>query len=207
MARNGSSWRSHVSLGLVALLVVIAVTWIVARGGDGRVVAQDAPTVQVTEIDGVGAILTDADDMSLYVFDPDGPNESTCADGCAEVWPPLVLEEGDPVAPPELAGVLSTFTRADGRRQVAYDERPLYLYIGDQQPGDVRGDGIDGIWHLARPESVAPQASPTPAPIPTPTPTPTPVPTPAATPISTPPPTPAPTPVPPPPPVEPYTPY
>ncbi|MGH2598852.1 MAG: COG4315 family predicted lipoprotein [Dehalococcoidia bacterium] len=196
MARNGSRWRSQAGVWLAVLLVAMAATWIVARGGGGAVVAQDAPTVQVAEIDGVGAILTDSNGMSLYVFDPDGPNESTCTDGCAEIWPPLVLDEGDPVAPPELQGVLSAFTRADGRRQVAYDERPLYLYIGDEQPGDIRGDGIDGIWHLARPETdAAPQASPTPSPAPAPSPVATPVPMPA--------PTPAPTPAP----SEPYTPY
>ncbi len=27
----------------------------------------------------------------------------------------------------------------------------MYLYIGDSIPGDVDGDGADGVWHVARP--------------------------------------------------------
>ena len=42
-------------------------------------------------------------------------------------------------------------TRTDGKKQVTLDGHPLYTYAGDVAPGDVNGDGIGGVWHLARP--------------------------------------------------------
>jgi predicted lipoprotein with Yx(FWY)xxD motif len=28
---------------------------------------------------------------------------------------------------------------------------PLYEYIGDKKPGDTNGQGIDGLWSVAKP--------------------------------------------------------
>jgi predicted lipoprotein with Yx(FWY)xxD motif len=27
---------------------------------------------------------------------------------------------------------------------------PLYLWQGDKKPGDITGDGVGGVWHLAK---------------------------------------------------------
>ena len=88
-------------------------------------------------------ILAASNGMTLYTFDPDPPGMSVCNVGCIETWPPLVLSAGEPVAPPGLAGALTTFVRADGRRQVAYAGRPLYFYDGDRQPGGPGQSGVD----------------------------------------------------------------
>jgi predicted lipoprotein with Yx(FWY)xxD motif len=29
--------------------------------------------------------------------------------------------------------------------------KPLYRYAGDAQAGDVNGDGVGGVWHVAKP--------------------------------------------------------
>ncbi len=136
---------------LITLALVMSAAWIGVRVESGRIAAQAAPTVQVAMAGDLGAILADESGMSLYVFDRDEPNASTCNDRCAETWPPLLLDTGDPVAPPDVVGALTTFTRSDGRRQVAYRDRPLYRYAGDTQPGDTTGDGVGGVWHLAMP--------------------------------------------------------
>jgi predicted lipoprotein with Yx(FWY)xxD motif len=141
--------KAGMAFGVFVMAVLVA--WVV-RIEVGRVTAQAAPTVQIAMAGDAGAILTDADGMTLYVFDRDESNVSNCADRCAETWPPLLLDSGDPVAPPDLVGELTVFTRADGRRQVAYRGQPLYRYTGDSQPGDTTGDGVGGVWHLARPE-------------------------------------------------------
>jgi predicted lipoprotein with Yx(FWY)xxD motif len=148
-------WHSRTQrVGIAFGVVVIAAlsVWVIVQYESGRVVAQPAPTVQIAMAGDLGAILTDADGMTLYIFDRDEPNVSNCNDRCAETWPPLLLDSGDPVAPPDLAGELTVFTRADGRRQVAYRGQPLYRYAGDTQPGDTTGDGVGGVWHLARPD-------------------------------------------------------
>jgi predicted lipoprotein with Yx(FWY)xxD motif len=147
---HGRQQRIGVALGVFAI-VALAI-WGIVRYEGGRVTAQPAPTVQIAMAGDHGAILTDADGMTLYIFDRDEQNVSNCNDRCAETWPPLLLDSGDPVAPPDLTGALTVFTRADGRRQVAYRGQPLYRYAGDSQPGDTSGDGIGGIWHLARPD-------------------------------------------------------
>jgi predicted lipoprotein with Yx(FWY)xxD motif len=40
--------------------------------------------------------------------------------------------------------------RDDGRLQWARDGKPLYFFAGDAQPGDARGDGMSGAWHVLR---------------------------------------------------------
>lgn len=93
-----------------------------------------------------GTVLTDGDGMTLYVFDNDTPGVSNCNGDCAVNWPPLAAAEG--ATPQDKFGII---TRADGSRQWAYDGAPLYLWINDSAPGDITGDGVRGIWHLARP--------------------------------------------------------
>ena len=86
--------------------------------------------------------------MSLYTYDKDGPLSSTCSGDCAAKWPPATLPQGS-----ELGENYSLFQREDGSWQIAYKGRPLYLYAGDSRPGDINGDGIGGVWHLAKPET------------------------------------------------------
>lgn len=90
--------------------------------------------------------------LTLYVFDNDSPGQSACNAGCSATWPPLTLAAGQELAAqPDIAANFSTFTRADGSTQVAYNGRPLYHYGNDASPGDIRGDGIGGVWHIAAP--------------------------------------------------------
>lgn len=91
-------------------------------------------------------LLTDVKGLSLYTFDPDGPNQSNCYDGCAKAWPPILISA-------EVAATLedgfSSAKRKDGTIQLTFDSKPLYLYVGDKKPGDIKGDGLGGVWHLA----------------------------------------------------------
>lgn len=103
--------------------------------------------VTVTVVDSaLGSILADGDGNTLYVFEPDGRGESTCYEGCAAAWPPLT---GDVTAgagaDPSLLGAT---TRTDGSSQVTYGGWPLYYYSGDAAPGDVNGQGVNGVWYV-----------------------------------------------------------
>jgi predicted lipoprotein with Yx(FWY)xxD motif len=143
-ARHRKTARRAAAL-LVAGLVVLAL----ARGA-AQVRAQDSTTVMIADAGGT-LILTGANGMTLYIFDRDSAGMSACTGGCAMTWPPLLLAEGDPVPPADLPGVLAVITRADGGRQVTYNDMPLYFYARDQRPGDTTGDGVGGVWHLAKP--------------------------------------------------------
>lgn len=41
--------------------------------------------------------------------------------------------------------------RKDGTLQVSYKGQPLYLWVNDTNPGDMTGDGVMDVWHIARP--------------------------------------------------------
>ncbi len=90
--------------------------------------------------------LMDANKMTLYVFDKDSKGVSNCYDACAEKWPPLLGEKGM-----KLPHGYSLIERKDGTLQIAYKGMPLYLWFKDHNPGDMTGDGVKGVWHVARP--------------------------------------------------------
>lgn len=93
-----------------------------------------------------GDVVTDDAGMSLYTFDPDTTTESTCYDACEAHWPPALVAAEDVVAAP-----FSTTVRRDGSLQLTLNGDPLYRFAGDHAPGDINGDGLGGVWHLARP--------------------------------------------------------
>lgn len=50
--------------------------------------------------------------------------------------------------------MLATTTRPEGGTQIAYNGHPLYLYKGDQKPGDTKGEGLTafgGSWFALTP--------------------------------------------------------
>ena len=105
----------------------------------GLAQAQEPATVQDNR-------LVDAQGMTLYTYGKDKEGESRCTEECANIWPPLIAEEG---AQP--SGKWSLVTRQDGTAQWAYDGKPLYTYAKDKQPGDTTGDTLMGVWHVAKP--------------------------------------------------------
>jgi predicted lipoprotein with Yx(FWY)xxD motif len=48
-------------------------------------------------------------------------------------------------------GDFSLVTRGSGAKQWVYKGKLLYTYDGDSKPGDITGDGKDGVWHVAKP--------------------------------------------------------
>ena len=96
--------------------------------------------------------LVGPDGMTLYVFDKDTtPNKSACAAGqCLTAWP-ILTATGTPTAGAGVTGALATFARDDGATQVSYNGKPLYYFAADAKAGDTTGDGVGGIWHIAKP--------------------------------------------------------
>ena len=48
-------------------------------------------------------------------------------------------------------GDYTIITRDDGTRQWAYKGKPLYLWVKDAKAGDVTGDNVNNVWHVAKP--------------------------------------------------------
>lgn len=93
-----------------------------------------------------GEVFVDEQGMTLYTFDKDADGSSACSGECAAKWPP-VLAANDAQA----TGEFTLVTRDDNSRQWAYRGRPLYRWVQDKQPGDITGDKVGGVWHLATP--------------------------------------------------------
>lgn len=87
--------------------------------------------------------LVDARGRTLYLFEADTSDTSTCAGGCASAWPP-VTATGTPKAGGDArSDLLGTTTRKSGDTQVTYHGHPVYYYKGDTKPGDTKGQGLD----------------------------------------------------------------
>ena len=89
--------------------------------------------------------LTNANGMTLYVFDKDAGGKSACNGPCAANWPPL-MASGDA----KDMGDWTVVTRDDGSKQWAYKGKPLYAWAKDAKPGDKTGDGFNNVWHAAK---------------------------------------------------------
>ncbi len=48
--------------------------------------------------------------------------------------------------------LLGTAELTDGRTIVTYNDWPLYYYVQDKNPGEVRGQGVGGVWWLLTPD-------------------------------------------------------
>ena len=110
-----------------------------AKAGAG---AHSTPT---KDTDGT---LIGPDGRTLYVYSRDarGSGKSACVDQCAANWPPLGV-----ASTAQSIGEYTVITRADGNKQWAYKGMPLYYFAKDAKPGDKLGQGVGGVWAVARP--------------------------------------------------------
>jgi len=133
---------------LTAVLLTLALFWPLAVHGTA---AQDASILKVSNNPDLGAILTDADGKTLYLFTVDTTaGESACNDQCAQNWPPL--EAGDNMTlPAGVPGQLGSIDRPDGKKQVTYNDIPLYYFAQDDEAGDAYGEGVGGKWFVVHP--------------------------------------------------------
>jgi len=95
-----------------------------------------------------GSMLTDAKGRTLYVFDKDSKDMSTCTGDCLAKWPPFTAANAT-AAMKSAAGVtgkLGTIKRADGKFQVTINGMPLYYYYQDKQAGDAKGQAVGNVW-------------------------------------------------------------
>ncbi len=117
-----------------------------ASGGAGPVYE-----LQATRLPGAGRVLTDGHGFTLYIYVPDHQGRSRCFELCAKNWPPLTLQAGvrHALAGPGVdAALLGTVGRG-GTRQITYNGWPLYLWQGDQEPGQATGQADDmGLWYV-----------------------------------------------------------
>ena len=104
-----------------------------------------------------GGILVDLKGRGLYNFKGDKPGKSNCIAQCILLWPPIIADAN---AKPR--GEFTLVDRDDGQKQWAWKGLPLYRWVSDKKRGDAGGDGVNGVWHLARVQPAIPQYAPEP---------------------------------------------
>lgn len=113
--------------------------------GSPTATAAGVATVMLREAGDLGPVLTDGEGRTLYLFEADKSEKSTCNDACAAAWPPLTTS-GEPKAGEKAdAKLLGTTERADGDTQVTYNGHPLYYFQNDKKPGDTTGHDVEGF--------------------------------------------------------------
>jgi predicted lipoprotein with Yx(FWY)xxD motif len=105
-------------------------------------------TIGTSSVPGVGTVLVDAKGFTLYDLASEAGGTIMCTGSCATNWPPLLLPAGVMSATAGSgvgASKLGTITRPDSGTQVTYNGMALYLFVGDQSPGQANGQGVAGF--------------------------------------------------------------
>jgi len=105
----------------------------------------------------LGNYLADKNGLTLYFFSNDANGQNNCPGGCAVTWPAysvsnLTADQLD-------AGLnltdFNSISITGGGTQLTYKGWPLYTYSPSGMPeaaGQVSGDGVGGIWFVAKPD-------------------------------------------------------
>lgn len=108
----------------------------------------------------LGQYLVDTNGSTLYMFANDSKGRTSCAGGCATLWPyfyvaGLTAEKLGPGL------VLSDFDtiNINGTSQLRYRTWPLYYYAPlannvnvREKPGVITGDALNDVWFIAKPD-------------------------------------------------------
>jgi predicted lipoprotein with Yx(FWY)xxD motif len=146
--------RSITSLAAAAAIPLAALGVASCGGGGGGEAtasptppkpASGAPATVGVANSGLGKILVDSSGRTIYLFKKDSGTRSACSGPCASAWPPVRASGKPTVGPGANASLVGTTARSDGRPQVTYNGQPLYLYEGDEKPGDTNGQGLTGF--------------------------------------------------------------
>ena len=125
-----------------------------AAAAGGTVVAGAATGTIGMRSGPLGSYLTDGSGRSLYLFTSDGLNSSSCSGTCSTYWPALTGSSKPAAGTGVTAGLLATFGRPDGTRQVSYAGHPLYYFALDSAAGDTKGQGrndFGALWWVVDP--------------------------------------------------------
>ena len=153
----------------VSLLVAIAIAaglsvtlLLVTRSGNA---SGTKPLVKTAHNAKLGkTILVTRGGLTLYSLSAERHGRFICTTAfCLSLWKPLVVARG--VTPTGVKG-LGVVKRPDAKRQVAFRGAPLYRFVQDMKPGQVKGNGFKdvGVWRPVTTGSTKAPAAPAPRP-------------------------------------------
>jgi predicted lipoprotein with Yx(FWY)xxD motif len=93
-------------------------------------------------------ILVNLKGLTLYSLSVERHGRFICKNAaCLSLWKPLLIRKG--TKPTGVTG-LGTVKRPTGTIQVTYKGGPLYRFVNDRKPGDIKGNGFKdvGTWRV-----------------------------------------------------------
>jgi predicted lipoprotein with Yx(FWY)xxD motif len=104
----------------------------------------------------LGSYLTDKNGNALYFFSKDGNGANNCTGGCTTNWPNFSVTglTQDKLFTGLLLADFDSITTPSGK-QLTYKGWPLYYYAPAGVPessGTTTGDGVGGVWFVAKPD-------------------------------------------------------
>jgi predicted lipoprotein with Yx(FWY)xxD motif len=145
--------------GVASVLLVASA--ISACAGDGPSPTTEQGTAPTADPAGAVAItiahtpagiaLAGPNGKTLYIRTNDRNGTSACSTGpCSRAWPALVSDPAALQVAPGITGTFGITIWGDGTQQVTHNGQPLYFYSEDAAAGEARGEGIAGVWCIAR---------------------------------------------------------
>jgi predicted lipoprotein with Yx(FWY)xxD motif len=143
-----SAWRRSLARVAAVVLAIGGLSAVVfAPGAAGAATSpRTASEISTAKDAKLGTILVAGE--TVYTLKP---SKTKCTAKCLKAWPPVELPQGMTTA---VAGTGVTATKlgtkalSDGTRQVTYGGKPLYWFVKDTAPGQVKGNITDkwGKW-------------------------------------------------------------
>ncbi len=90
-------------------------------------------------------MYTDKNGMTVYTSDLDNTQAPAKDLEGSELWAPHLGKEDE-----VLKHGWTHVKRADGTLHLAYLGKLTYLFRGDRGKGDMKGDGLNGSWHVLK---------------------------------------------------------
>ena len=150
--------ESRTLLATVVALPLAALALAGCGGGGASVSPPKAKDGRLATLgvanESLGKILINSRGHTLYMFQLDTGTTSHCTGACAANWPPLRASGTPRLGSGANASLISTTTRADGSRQITYNNHPLYSFVKDTKAGDTNGEGLTafgGVWYAVSP--------------------------------------------------------
>lgn len=143
------------TLAVLAALALSACGSTSGHSNSKSAAGSPADTVSLASVSGVGKVLVNSKGFALYSPVQEKSGTIRCTGSCTSIWMPLTTK-GTPSASAGLR--LGTVMRPDGKTQVTFKGKPLYLFAEDSSPKSVSGNGVSDnfggksfTWHVASP--------------------------------------------------------
>jgi predicted lipoprotein with Yx(FWY)xxD motif len=146
---------------LAAVLAAVAI----AQAQATRAKSASSSTIALRQTS-LGEILVNSSGLTLFDFSRDSSSKDACQSisGCTSAWPPLVTSVKPTAGSGLNASKLATIKLSNGKKQVTYYGRPLYLFSGDKHAGETSYVGVNelgGTWLAVNAKGASVQAKQT----------------------------------------------